>query len=206
MVFINTPPTAYMDHETSVNNTVLTNEVVPAVKQAAEENGCEIIDVNSATKNMAQLFPDKVHPNEEGAKIIANTVYAALSPYISESSESIQTYYMDEPFDSQLSGWKNSDSAVQNVVTISEDDSYLELKAASGSVDLKKRFPTAIDCPLYAVEFDVKFSSKGCGDVKLYTGNVLHLGPTISFDGTTIKAQTGSSKYITMYSNAKADT
>lgn len=206
MVFINTPPTAYMDHETSVNNTVLTNEVVPAVKQAAEENDCEIIDVNSATKNMAQLFPDKVHPNEEGAKIIANTVYASLSPYISESSESIQTYYMDEPFDSELNGWENSGSAVQNVVIISEDDSYLELKAASGTVDLKKRFPTAIDCPLYAVEFDVKFSSKGCGDIKLYTGNVLHLGPTISFDGTTIKAQIGSSKYVTMYSNAKADT
>lgn len=206
MVFINTPPTAYMDHETSVNNTVLTNEVVPAVKQVAEENDCEIIDVNSATKNMAQLFPDKVHPNEEGAKIIANTVYASLSPYISESSESIQTYYMDEPFDSELEGWENSGSAVQNVVTISEDDSYLELKAASGTVELKKRFPTTIDCPLYAVEFDVKFSSKGCGDIKLYTGNVLHLGPTISFDGTTIKAQTGSSKYITMYSNAKADT
>jgi acyl-CoA thioesterase I len=56
---------------------VLSAKVIPAVDEAANKTELPLIDVYSATDN-PNLFFDGVHPNDEGAKIIADIVGQAL--------------------------------------------------------------------------------------------------------------------------------
>jgi hypothetical protein len=56
----------------------VTNEVVPLVRQVAIDAGASLIDVFEALSGKAGNFPDKVHPDDAGAQIIADTVAAAL--------------------------------------------------------------------------------------------------------------------------------
>jgi lysophospholipase L1-like esterase len=40
--------------------------------------GIQTIDIFSALNNHSELFPDSLHPNAAGAKIIAQEVYRAV--------------------------------------------------------------------------------------------------------------------------------
>ena len=52
------------------------NLIVEIVKNIAKENECMIIDVNDLTDGRRELFgKDNVHPNNDGAKEIAEIVY-----------------------------------------------------------------------------------------------------------------------------------
>ncbi|HPF99663.1 MAG TPA: GDSL-type esterase/lipase family protein [Kiritimatiellia bacterium] len=53
-------------------------DVIPIIRAAAAERGVGLIDVHAALKDKPGLLPDGVHPNAEGATIIAQTVYQAL--------------------------------------------------------------------------------------------------------------------------------
>jgi lysophospholipase L1-like esterase len=81
VVYVNTCATVYngATGNYGITDPVVTGEVVPLVKQAANETGCPIIDINTATKGMPQNFPDYVHPNDAGYQVIANTVYKAIT-------------------------------------------------------------------------------------------------------------------------------
>lgn len=57
---------------------VVNNELQPMIYQVAEQTGVTVIDVYSAMLGHEDLYIDKLHPNNEGAQIIANTVYAAI--------------------------------------------------------------------------------------------------------------------------------
>ena len=48
------------------------------IKKVAKKNDLPIIDLHTAMDGMPQLFPDRIHPNEEGAKVMAKTVYQSL--------------------------------------------------------------------------------------------------------------------------------
>jgi acyl-CoA thioesterase-1 len=61
-----------------IRDEVIKNEVIPSIDQAARETGAQVIDLYAALADHKELFPDKVHPNADGAKIIAGTVYKAL--------------------------------------------------------------------------------------------------------------------------------
>ena len=50
-----------------------------ALKQVANETGLPLIDVYTPMLDHPEYFPDGVHPNNEGAQIIANTIYYALT-------------------------------------------------------------------------------------------------------------------------------
>ncbi|MBE6932307.1 MAG: hypothetical protein E7464_02865, partial [Ruminococcaceae bacterium] len=54
------------------------NSIVPQQKAVAEEVGCGLIDVHAATADMPENFPDYIHPNVDGHRVIAETVYATL--------------------------------------------------------------------------------------------------------------------------------
>ena len=57
---------------------VLSSDILPAIKEVAKEKGLPLIDTYTPLVNKEKLFPDKVHPNAEGAGIIADTVYRRL--------------------------------------------------------------------------------------------------------------------------------
>ena len=62
-----------------ITDAVVTGEIVPLQKQIASQTGCPLIDINAATKNMSQNFPDYIHPNTAGCTAIAQEVYNILS-------------------------------------------------------------------------------------------------------------------------------
>lgn len=54
-------------------------QVQRAIETVAEINDVELIDLNTPLHRRPDLFPDALHPTEEGAKIIAGTVYGAIT-------------------------------------------------------------------------------------------------------------------------------
>jgi sialate O-acetylesterase len=61
-----------------INESVVRNKIAPIVQQIAGEKGLETIDVYTPLKNHPEFFPDKVHPNLAGAKILAKAIYDYL--------------------------------------------------------------------------------------------------------------------------------
>ncbi len=70
------PPAAHANF--AIRPEVIKDEIVPAVVAVAKAKGLRVIDVFSACAADPDLFPDGVHPNAEGAALIARTVAAAL--------------------------------------------------------------------------------------------------------------------------------
>ena len=65
-----------------IKDTVIKNELIPIIRTAAENRNCQLIDLYSALAGKKEFFPDKVHPNKDGAKLIAETVYATIKASI----------------------------------------------------------------------------------------------------------------------------
>lgn len=80
-VYVNTQTAVYNGTKGNfgITEPVILNEVIPRTRNAASLSNSEIIDVHSATLNMPNNFPDFVHGNDEGALVIAKTVYNALT-------------------------------------------------------------------------------------------------------------------------------
>lgn len=68
------PPGAY-----GIRGDVIRDETIPLVKGVAAETQATIIDLYTALSDKPAMFPDKIHPNAEGAAVIAVTVYEALT-------------------------------------------------------------------------------------------------------------------------------
>lgn len=82
---LSSEPTVYIAYPPPVYGTVagitdarIKNEVIPKIAEVAAINGVSVIDIYSALSNKKELFPDKVHPNVEGARQIAQTVYQTI--------------------------------------------------------------------------------------------------------------------------------
>jgi lysophospholipase L1-like esterase len=48
------------------------------IKKVAKKNKLPVIDLHSAMDGMPELFPDHIHPNEEGAKLSKKPVLIRL--------------------------------------------------------------------------------------------------------------------------------
>jgi len=84
VVYIMTPPRQFLVRNKAVVYFDMSNEIVDeitkAIKFLAEAENLHVIDINAATASHPECFwLDGVHPNTAGARIIAETVYAALS-------------------------------------------------------------------------------------------------------------------------------
>ena len=54
------------------------DNVIPQIEQVANQTNLPIIDVYSALANHSEFFPDGVHPDEQGAILIANEIYKEI--------------------------------------------------------------------------------------------------------------------------------
>ncbi len=77
-VWLCTPPPAARGNF-AIRCEVIETEIVPAVMTVAKAKGLRVIDVFSACAQHPEFFPDGVHPDVDGAALIARTVAAALS-------------------------------------------------------------------------------------------------------------------------------
>ena len=48
------------------------------IKKIADDERAKVIDVYAALKDTPELLPDRVHPNTEGAGVLAQTVEKSL--------------------------------------------------------------------------------------------------------------------------------
>ncbi|EEF57834.1 lipolytic protein G-D-S-L family [Pedosphaera parvula Ellin514] len=58
---------------------ILTEEVIPKIKEVARRKHLPVIDLYSAFADKAALFPDGVHPDATGAGIMAEKIFTALT-------------------------------------------------------------------------------------------------------------------------------
>lgn len=62
-----------------IRDEIVKPEIIPLIKQVAAEMSLHTIDLYSALDGKPELIPDRVHPNDEGATLIAKAVHAALT-------------------------------------------------------------------------------------------------------------------------------
>jgi acyl-CoA thioesterase I len=78
LVYVAVPPPVVSPGSYQIDPNVLNTQIVPLIRQIATAANAPTIDVYQAFNGKPNLLPDTVHPNAEGAKLIAQTVQAAL--------------------------------------------------------------------------------------------------------------------------------
>lgn len=61
-----------------INGTIIKDEVQPLVRKVAKETNCYVIDLQDSL-NGKNVLPDGVHPNGDGHKFMAASIYMALT-------------------------------------------------------------------------------------------------------------------------------
>lgn len=72
-----TPPPVF-ENSGTINNDIISNEIIPAIHKVAETHKLQLIDFYSAFLDKPQYFPDKIHPDKEGSALMAEIVYNFL--------------------------------------------------------------------------------------------------------------------------------
>jgi len=62
-----------------ISETRIKNEVIPLVDQIGRSRNVPVIDLYGPLSDKSELFPDRIHPNAEGAYGIAKEIYAVLT-------------------------------------------------------------------------------------------------------------------------------
>ena len=76
-IWLVVPPQIFND-SLGTNSTILTQMVIPRIRQVAYELNLPIIDLYPALANHPEYFSDGVHPNVEGSSVIAAKIYESI--------------------------------------------------------------------------------------------------------------------------------
>jgi lysophospholipase L1-like esterase len=76
-IFLVKPPPIF-DNDLNLSNANLLEGVIPRIEQVAKALGLTTIDVYTPLVNHPEYFVDGVHPNNEGASLIASEIYKAI--------------------------------------------------------------------------------------------------------------------------------
>jgi lysophospholipase L1-like esterase len=74
---VKSPP--IFSENSSYNNTYLAETVLPQVDNVANQLDLPTVDIYSAFGNHSDYFMDGVHPNADGASLIASNIYDAIT-------------------------------------------------------------------------------------------------------------------------------
>jgi lysophospholipase L1-like esterase len=123
-------PTPCFPGRWGINDQTIHEEIIPMVRTVAKETESSIIDLYAALTGKAALFADTVHPNDEGAGLIAAAVYRALAgrehPVVNNPRLNL--------FTNRRVLWLG-DSITQNGRYVSYIEYYLEKKFPSRNFD-----------------------------------------------------------------------
>lgn len=78
-IYLCYPAKAYISKWGDINDSIITQSVIPYIQEVAQKMQTEIIDLHTPTSGMNADFPDNVHPNEKGAMVLAKTIYKAFT-------------------------------------------------------------------------------------------------------------------------------
>jgi acyl-CoA thioesterase I len=78
-IFLCLPVPIYGVGNNGLNNENLVAGVIPGVKKIADTTKVTLLDMNTPLAEHAAWFGDRIHPNGEGAKMIAGTAYRAIT-------------------------------------------------------------------------------------------------------------------------------
>ena len=78
-IWICYPVPAFIDNF-SIRESVIKNEIIPLIDQIAQLRDVVVIDLYTALSDAAALFPDGIHPNAEGAKLMAEAIAPVSTP------------------------------------------------------------------------------------------------------------------------------
>jgi len=71
-------PTPAFSGMSGITDSIIKNEMIPLIDIISQNTGVAVIDLYTPLSNKKDLFPDTIHPNAEGATVIAQTVYSAI--------------------------------------------------------------------------------------------------------------------------------
>ena len=77
-IYLCYPSKAYLTGD-GINDDIISKEIIPMIKKLAKKNDLSVIDLHNAMDGMPELFPDRIHPNEKGAQVMAKAVYQSIS-------------------------------------------------------------------------------------------------------------------------------
>jgi lysophospholipase L1-like esterase len=78
--------------------------VIPTLDRLHKKKNVPIIDLYAALKPFPQYLPDKIHPNADGASVMARTIHAMLTGASKPSKEGFQALFNGK----DLTGWKTT--------------------------------------------------------------------------------------------------
>lgn len=62
-----------------INDSIIQNEIIPAIRTVGKKRHLSVIDLYAAMKPHPDFYTDKIHPNEQGAVVIASELYRTLT-------------------------------------------------------------------------------------------------------------------------------
>jgi lysophospholipase L1-like esterase len=61
-----------------INDSVIVNGMIPMIENVSREKSVNIIDLYTPFKGEGRVFPDGIHPNAEGAAMMAKEIFKAI--------------------------------------------------------------------------------------------------------------------------------
>jgi len=77
-IYICYPTPAYSE-KFSINPKIIQNEIPLLINKISKQTGVEIIDLYTPLSKKPELFTDTIHPNADGALIVAKTVFNKMA-------------------------------------------------------------------------------------------------------------------------------
>ena len=76
-IFLCTPIKAFKD-KWGITDSVIVNEVAPAVRRVAQRNNLQVIDMHPVITDKQEMTADMIHPNDKGAARMAKVICDAI--------------------------------------------------------------------------------------------------------------------------------
>jgi lysophospholipase L1-like esterase len=151
-----------------INNDTLINGVIPAIDSIIKVTGATLMDFYNPFFGQDTLYTDPVHPNKEGAKYMAELIYAKLLE-IEMIPEGIG-YPIIKEFESDLDSVPANDSVALSWTTVNADSVKLddEILDVNGSI----KVTSETDKSYTLIAYNELGSDTSVIDIKFYTPEI----------------------------------
>jgi lysophospholipase L1-like esterase len=199
-IYMATPAKAYSSAY-NINDEVIFRQIIPIMQQIAFEHAVHLIDMYNTTSYMPLNFPDGIHPNFEGTKIIAQKAKENIikaKPVISQIETTADTTVND------LYQWFYNDSPVPDshfrTIHVTQEGKYqvvVRMSNYSNDIFVSEPFtmvlPQGVSDAGLTVDYDVVYG------VDQTVGSDIHIYPNPA--STSIKIENAANADVTIFTD-----